>query len=271
MEARKSASGLLSTGGLVLTVIQSTHPEWLGNHPWILPAALCLFLVSLIVFLFQFKAIQHLVGVQPINHSALPAPANSVATATGGSVTIINNEVDSNEIAEAVAKKLDEKAPSLKPGDGFVQLENSKMELQIPSIPLKAGQKFSLKYHYENRGGLPVYDVQTWGLLHILSVELNPPGHLKSIMLDAAKQGREKFPNAGGTLGVGCEHYSFAALSEPLTDDQILGVKKGELALFFIVGGVWRDSRNQFHYWVDGRKAEIPDFPELGSFRWKGI
>lgn len=277
MDTKKSASGVLSTGGLVLTVIQSVHPEWLGSHAWILPTAIGLFGLSLLYFSLQFETVQHLFGIRPSHQPAPPlVPSmseslNPTATATVGNISIINNKVDPDEIAKSVAKILDEKQLPLRPGDGFVQLEDSKFNLQVPSVPLQDGQTFSLKYFYANRGGLPVYDVQTWGLLHIVIIEKNPEDHLRKVMLEGVKKGHEKFPDKGATLGVGIEHHSFATLTEPLTEKQIHAVKQGECALVLMVGGVWRDNRNEFHYWVEGRKAELPNFPELDPFRWKGF
>jgi hypothetical protein len=94
--------------------------------------------------------------------------------------------------------------------------------------------------------------------------------HLKQVALESAKQGHAKFSNMGSTLGVGAENHNFAGLAEPLTSEQIAGVQKGTWGLFFMVGGVWKDNNNQFHYWSDGRKAEAPNFPDLSPFTWRG-
>lgn len=70
MKKRKSAGGLLGTGSIMLTIIQSIHPEWLGNHPWVLPASLSLFVLSLLIFSIQFSWVQWLLGVRPISDEA---------------------------------------------------------------------------------------------------------------------------------------------------------------------------------------------------------
>jgi len=213
------------------------------------------------------KGKQH--GTSPESPHAPPITNTNTATATGGSVHITNTfQVPVDELAEAVAKRVRQEI--LNPGDGFVQIDDKRLELQIPSNPLQAGQTFSLKYFCENRGGLPVYDVQSWGILNILSPELNSMDHLKRVMRDSAIQGRDKFPNHGSTLGAGGESFNYAVLAEPLTDEQIHGMRAGTLSLFFVVGGVWRDNDNKFHYWSDGRKGDFPNFPNVSPSTWRG-
>jgi hypothetical protein len=108
-------------------------------------------------------------------------------------------------------------------------------------------------------------------MLHILIVNLNPPETLKRLMLDAVIEGHKRFPNAGSTVGVNATNHNFAVLGTPLTDEQITGVRYGSQALFFVVGGVWRDNSNEFHYWVDGRRAYCPNFPNMDDYFWRGI
>jgi hypothetical protein len=158
--------------------------------------------------------------------------------------------------------------PLLVPGDGFVQLEG--MEMQVPSRVLEIGQTFTVKYFYANRGGLPVYEVQTWGLMQILDPDLNPAGRLKEVMLTGVKDGHQKFPT-GSTLGVGISNFSFAPLSESLTENQMASVKAGTLSVFLLIGGVWKDNRNEFHYWVECRRAKWPSFPSVENFNWLGL
>lgn len=99
--AHKRTFGLGTISSIVLTVIQTTHPQWLGNHPWILPFALVCLGISAILFLLQFGWTQKLVGVAPVT-PALEVPAGAPiqaksevtapATATGiGSLTINNH------------------------------------------------------------------------------------------------------------------------------------------------------------------------------------
>lgn len=60
----------------MLTIIQTTHPQWLGNNHWILPVALALFGTSAVLFLFQFRWVQKLTKLQPIPAEA-EQPAKS--------------------------------------------------------------------------------------------------------------------------------------------------------------------------------------------------
>lgn len=283
MDTKQAVGGTGTLVGICASIFLQVHPLWAEQHPLSVEGLYMLTGCFLIFTVLQFGWVQRKLGQQSIGKQSLPGEAptkselsvsgtlNPTATATVGNITVINNKVDSDEIAEAVAKKLEEGQLTLSPGDGFVQLEDGKFNLQVPSVPLQPGQTFSLKYFYANRGGLPVYDVQTWGLMHILPVELNPAEHLNSVMLDGVKNGHEKFPNAGSTLGVGIEFHNIAVLTEPLTEKHIRAVRQGVCALIFMVGGVWKDNRNHFHYWVEGRKAELPNFPDLAPFRWKAI
>ena len=285
MDTKQAVGGTGTLISLSATIYFQLHPTWATENPLLVKCLYGLTVCFLAFTLLQFKFVQRLLNLRPIEKPDLSSQApsaksemnpsnsfNPTASATGGSVTVITNKVDPDEIAEAVAKRLDESSPALSPGDGFVQLETENMELQIPEPPpLKVGQTFSLKYHYSNRGGLPVYCVQTWGILHFLVIELNPPDRLKSLMLSAAQDGHTKFPNGGSTLSVGTNHWSFAALGTPLTEEQIEGVKQGIYGLFFVVGGVWKDNRDRLHFWSDGRMAELPHFPNLDVFHWRGI
>ena len=267
--------------GLCASVYLQANPNWATQHPHWVEAVYVFTAIALLFTAFQFRWAQRILGVRPAgDEKASPTPANlrakdsfnPTANATGGTANIVQNlQVKADEVADLVLKGLKEEVGEIRPGDGFVQLEDDKFEMQVPSIPLQPGQTFSLKYFYANRGALPVYDVQTWGIMHILILEANPTEHLKQVMLDGAKKGHEKFPDKGATLGVGIVHHSFATLTEPLTEKQIDAVRQGVCALILMVGGVWKDTRNTFHYWAEGRKAELPDFPDLTNQRWKGF
>jgi hypothetical protein len=64
MDTGRAISGVVGAcGGLAMWVIQTTHPEWLGNHPWILPVSLVLFLCSLVLWLCQYRWVQKLLGI----------------------------------------------------------------------------------------------------------------------------------------------------------------------------------------------------------------
>ena len=47
-----------------MCVIQTTHPEWLGGHPWILPVSLVLLLCGLILWLLHYQWAQRLLGIR---------------------------------------------------------------------------------------------------------------------------------------------------------------------------------------------------------------
>ena len=154
------------------------------------------------------------------------------------------------------------------PGDGFVQLEN--LELQVQAVTQQVGQTISVKYFYANRGGLPVYEVQTWGLLVILDPAKNSGPHMKSLMLASARDGHQKFPGAA-TLGVQQTGFAFAPLPEPFTQAQIDALSSQNEALFFLVCGVWKDNREQLHYWSACRKALLPASLNVEKMNWLNL
>jgi hypothetical protein len=64
MDDRRAIGGFVGTlGGFVLSLIQTIHPEWLGNHPWILPVALVLLFCSGMLWLCQYRWAQALLGI----------------------------------------------------------------------------------------------------------------------------------------------------------------------------------------------------------------
>jgi hypothetical protein len=63
MDNKRASGGFVGTAiGAVMTVIQGAHPEWFGNHPWILPVALLVLLASLLFFLTQYPWFQRMLG-----------------------------------------------------------------------------------------------------------------------------------------------------------------------------------------------------------------
>lgn len=82
MEHKRASSGFVGTTiGAVMTVIQSTHPEWFGNHPWVLPVSLLILLASLLFWLTQYGWFQALLGVgQRATHAAPPITPPPPAT-----------------------------------------------------------------------------------------------------------------------------------------------------------------------------------------------
>jgi len=57
--------------GVVMTIIQSTHPSVFGNHPWILPASLLLLFAGLLFWLTQYHWFQRVLGLQRTDLSGL--------------------------------------------------------------------------------------------------------------------------------------------------------------------------------------------------------
>jgi hypothetical protein len=61
MHNKRSFGSLVGTAAsIVMTVVQTTHPSWLGNHPWILTASLLFLCCSVLLFLTQFRWFQRL-------------------------------------------------------------------------------------------------------------------------------------------------------------------------------------------------------------------
>jgi hypothetical protein len=66
MENKRASSGFIGTAlGAAMTALQGTHPEWFGNHPWILPVSLLILLGSLLFWLTQYHWFQKLLSSEP--------------------------------------------------------------------------------------------------------------------------------------------------------------------------------------------------------------
>jgi hypothetical protein len=64
MENKRASGGFTGTAlGAVMTAIEGTHPEWFGNHPWILPLSLLVLLGSLLFWLTQYPWFQRMLGL----------------------------------------------------------------------------------------------------------------------------------------------------------------------------------------------------------------
>ncbi|HZL50548.1 MAG TPA: hypothetical protein VFC37_06320 [Terracidiphilus sp.] len=59
---------------MAMTIIQSTHPEWFGNHPWILPVSLLLIFAGLLFWLTQIGWIQRILGLSKVETSHVDLP-----------------------------------------------------------------------------------------------------------------------------------------------------------------------------------------------------
>lgn len=175
-----------------------------------------------------------------------------------------NVEVEQNEITS------DNVPPA---GDGFVQIESRNFSPSSPqerqrfiNTKLAPGDVLRVEYSFANRGGRPVTDVLSWGALGVLDPTLNTLPRLRSVMLQTAKDGFEKFKGTGGDMGVGLFRTS-DAVGKPLTEEQINDLKKGKERIFFLACGAWTDERGHPYYWSD---VEWTDWPQNPSphYNW---
>ncbi len=266
-----------SLGFLLLTIVGIAasffRSHWAENHQQIVSKVLLLSTIGAVLCGVFWMLTSN---AEDAGEALVPASSNnSSSVGSIDSSSKAENRVENHihlsvkplqDVAKAIADEL--RRGSGIAGDGFVQLEE--LELLIPSAELMVGQKIELKYSYANRGVLPVYDVQSWGLLQVLNPKMNPSARLKEVLLAGIKEGHKKY-REGGTLGVGMSCFAFAPLSQPLTQNQMIALKEEREVLYFLVGGVWRDNEDNFHYWVDGRCAELPLFPSLKDFRLKNL
>jgi hypothetical protein len=92
-----------------MSAIQTIRPDWLGNHPWILPVAFVFLAISLLLFFAQYKWFQRLLGISYETPAMLPqsAPVSSSstvrapATASIGAVTfapVFNNQTGTSDL-----------------------------------------------------------------------------------------------------------------------------------------------------------------------------
>lgn len=243
---------------------------------------------GVVIFIAAFIEYRH----EKNKNEAKQENGSNANTATGGYAIASGNVVNQyffdgakvEDLAASLAEKLktgnlrfsaeEEKIaaapPRLEVKDGFVQFEE--VELQVPSPELQAGQRIVAKYHYANRGALPVYEVQTWGLMQVLDPAKNSGPHLKAVMKAAAEEGHRKFPGAA-TLGKQRTMHAFAPLSEPLTQEQVTALRNKSSALFLIVGWVWVDNQAKAHFWSVCQMAEFNDTQGLtwNNFAWKDL
>lgn len=69
--------------GVGVGVVQITHPDWLGNHSWILPACALWIAMSILLWLVQFRWFQRILGIGKEGlQDAVPSPATANATAS---------------------------------------------------------------------------------------------------------------------------------------------------------------------------------------------
>jgi hypothetical protein len=287
-------SKLIVGGGFVLIsvfleavelfkVIRELIPEGLAGKISQLDVLLILFIG--IMFIWLGKTADKEGSDSPSSIANTNSVGNATATATGNKVEthFHFDGVSTDDLAKAIAKELktgntsgvsaeDEAdattSPRLVATDGFVQLEN--IELQVTSVVLEAGQTLRAKYFYANRGVLPVYEVQSWGLIQVLDPTLNPGPRLKAVMKAAARDGRNKFPGTG-SLGVQRTNHAFAQLSEPFTKDQIEALGNKSAMLFLLIGGVWVDNLGEAHYWAVCQQAEFLAGLTWENYAWRDL
>lgn len=64
MDSKRVIGGFCAfCGGLIVNIIQGTHPDWFGNHTWILPASFVILVVGLLVWICQYSWTQKLLGI----------------------------------------------------------------------------------------------------------------------------------------------------------------------------------------------------------------
>jgi hypothetical protein len=259
----------------------------------IVPEKLSGMINQLDVVLLFFVGILFLwLGKNPDKEGSQSSPAGNTANAGNATANATGNKVEQHfhlngypidELADAIAQKLktgetvgisakDEKEaaapPLLTKGDGFIQLEE--VNLEVSAAELAVGGTVRAKYFYANRGVLPVYEVQTWGLMQILDQTLNSGPHLKAVMRAAAKDGHSKFPEAA-TVGVQLKRHAFAALNEPFTQNQLEALEDKSMSLFLLVGGVWVDNQGQTHFWAECQIAEFYQGLSWERFNWRTL
>jgi hypothetical protein len=260
-------------------VVRAHLPGWAIAHS---QGAIIASLIALIAYLlFSYGGEDKNAERPTINMTG------STATATGN-VMEMHQHFDLplnlvSDLAAAVAEKLKagmiggisaedeadaQTPPRLSNQDGFIQLEG--VNLDVTAMALEAGHSVTSKYFYANRGTLPVYEVQTWGLMQVLDPSVNSGPLLKAVMIAAAKAGHEKYPGAA-TLGVQLKMHSLARLSEPFTNDQLTALEQKRMSLFLLIGGVWVDNHGAAHFWAACQMAEFYDGLSWERFNWKNL
>ncbi len=64
MENKRASGGFVGTAvGVVMTVIQSTHPDWFGDHPWIFPVSLLILFAGVLFWITQYPWFQKVLGI----------------------------------------------------------------------------------------------------------------------------------------------------------------------------------------------------------------
>jgi|ERR1700733_3952244 len=142
--------------------------------------------------------------------------------------------------------------------EGFVQFENRNLEL--PSQFLQAGQQMRMKFAFANKGLVPVYDVQSWGVMMVLNRKVNDIVRTKEVFHQSVATGYEKFKGSGSTLGVGIENFNYAPLNnERLTEEDITNLKNKDWNLYFMAVGAWRNSSEKPNFWIQCEWIEFVD------------
>jgi hypothetical protein len=285
---------LIIGGGFVALAVFLEAVESFKTLRELFPARLAGMISQLdVVVLFCVGILFLWLGKNPHSEgSGAPSLNNTNTNAGNATATSTGNKIEQHfhfdgypieNLASAIAEKLKEgdtslvsakdeadaaTSPRLAVTDGFVQLEN--VELQVQSATLTAGQTVTAQYFYANRGALPVYEVQTWGLMQVLDPLKNSGPHLKAVMRAAAKEGHQKFPGAA-TLGVQRVAHSFAPLSEPFTQEQIESLGNKSALLFLLIGGVWVDNRGEVHYWAVCQQAEFHQGLTWDHYAWRSL
>jgi hypothetical protein len=173
-----------------------------------------------------------------------------------------------NPDAETSEKALPE-APVVKLIEplGFVQFE--KRDLELPTLVLQSGQSMRMKFTFANRGLVPVYDVQSWGVMLVLNRKANDIIKTKEIFHQSVATGYEKFKGSGSTLGIGIENFNYAPLNNGhLTEEDITHLKSKDWNLYFIAVGGWRNTVGTPGFWIQCEWAEFPESLDISTASW---
>lgn len=102
MDGKRAIGGFCTfCGGLVVNIIQGTHPDWFGNHTWILPASFVVLFVGLLFWVCQYRWAQRLLGIP----DSLPRQAPTLPPAIGTSEITRLEEDHKEEIRKLEAQQ----------------------------------------------------------------------------------------------------------------------------------------------------------------------
>jgi hypothetical protein len=200
------------------------------------------------------------------NKAEAPTPSSSP-------VQLAPTPQSATEFAEEVIKQMKSEhweraavaAPPAAYG-GFVQYESKSLVADNPADvdAFVVGKRVRMNFTFDNRGQRPVLDSQSWGLFAFVDPQVNPGSKLRAVLLNGIKAGYKKFTDSGSTMGVGISGWN-TAVSEPLTREQIDGLRAGSLRIHLMLGGAWKDESGRDFYWTSCEWTNWPQVPFASS------